>query len=529
MKQIINPRKFISHVLLILMVAGMLASGLTPFAISRTAEANAASASEFEVGDHVTMGKTDAEGYTGIPYWRVLDKDDEGNYLFMSEYLWTGNGSDAGAKIKFDTNWSHNKWQESDTREWCIAFEAAVLKDEDYLTIKEISKDDPEYVAKISSYSSYTYAESKGILNNDRVHLLSVEEAVKYMPSETDRIGRLSDKTTTELWYLRSPDKDSIKRVGEILKNGKINRVASSTACGMRPVFWGRVAEDSCVSKEANSDFGTNDWTVNSLSHAYGEWTELDKEQHQRVCANDDSHVEKEAHAWDEGKVTKEATEDEEGVKTFTCTVCSATKTESIPKKDKEDPKPEPTPDIKAPGTPAPATTESYKKKTMNVKWKKVSGATSYIVAYRKAGASKWSTKTTTKTTITLTGHKDKGLYQYRVAAVKNANGKTATGKYSKIKYRYINAKTPNIKAKKKAISVSWKKDTHVTRYKIEYSTDKNMKKGVKTKYVSGSKKAATITGLKKGKRYYVRLRPIKKYKGTEYIGQYIVRSAKAR
>ena len=36
-------------------------------------------------------------------------------------------------------------------------------------------------------------------------------------------------------------------------------------------------------------------------------------------------------HSWDEGKVTKPATEAEDGVKTFTCTRCGETKTETIP------------------------------------------------------------------------------------------------------------------------------------------------------------------------------------------------------
>lgn len=36
-------------------------------------------------------------------------------------------------------------------------------------------------------------------------------------------------------------------------------------------------------------------------------------------------------HKWDDGKVTKEATASEEGAKTFTCSVCGETKTESIP------------------------------------------------------------------------------------------------------------------------------------------------------------------------------------------------------
>ena len=43
-------------------------------------------------------------------------------------------------------------------------------------------------------------------------------------------------------------------------------------------------------------------------------------------------------HTWDGGKITKDATETEEGVKTYTCTVCSSTKTEPIPLKQPTDP-----------------------------------------------------------------------------------------------------------------------------------------------------------------------------------------------
>ena len=45
-----------------------------------------------------------------------------------------------------------------------------------------------------------------------------------------------------------------------------------------------------------------------------------------------DTYVDALGHAWDEGKVTKPATEAEDGVKTFTCTRCGETKTETIPK-----------------------------------------------------------------------------------------------------------------------------------------------------------------------------------------------------
>ena len=45
-------------------------------------------------------------------------------------------------------------------------------------------------------------------------------------------------------------------------------------------------------------------------------------------------------HKWDAGKVTKEATETAEGVKTYTCSVCGKTKTEAIPKKTATTPEP---------------------------------------------------------------------------------------------------------------------------------------------------------------------------------------------
>ena len=44
-----------------------------------------------------------------------------------------------------------------------------------------------------------------------------------------------------------------------------------------------------------------------------------------------DTYVDALGHAWDNGKVTKEPTATETGVRTYTCTRCSATKTETIP------------------------------------------------------------------------------------------------------------------------------------------------------------------------------------------------------
>ena len=66
-------------------------------------------------------------------------------------------------------------------------------------------------------------------------------------------------------------------------------------------------------------------------AHDWDEWTKINDEQHQRVCRNDANHKETGDHSWDEGVETTPASETEDGVKTYTCNVCGATKTEDIP------------------------------------------------------------------------------------------------------------------------------------------------------------------------------------------------------
>ncbi|MDD6188602.1 MAG: S-layer homology domain-containing protein [Clostridiales bacterium] len=64
-------------------------------------------------------------------------------------------------------------------------------------------------------------------------------------------------------------------------------------------------------------------------THTYGDWTCYDENQHQRTCtANDD--IQYANHTWNNGQVTTAATCTENGVMTYTCTVCNGTKTEPI-------------------------------------------------------------------------------------------------------------------------------------------------------------------------------------------------------
>ena len=65
---------------------------------------------------------------------------------------------------------------------------------------------------------------------------------------------------------------------------------------------------------------------------------------------------------------------------------------------------------------------------------------------------------------------------------------------------------------------MTWAKDAKATGYQIQYSQKSNMK-GATTITVKGKAKTKyTIKGLKSGKKYYVKVRPIKK-SGKTYIG----------
>ncbi len=65
--------------------------------------------------------------------------------------------------------------------------------------------------------------------------------------------------------------------------------------------------------------------------------------------------------------------------------------------------------------------------------------------------------------------------------------------------------------------NITWKKDVSVTGYEVQYSTDKSFKSGVKTITVSKNSTTSTaVSGLVKGKTYYVRMRTYKSGSGSK-------------
>lgn len=160
-------------------------------------------------------------------------------------------------------------------------------------------------------------------------------------------------------------------------------------------------------------------------------------------------------------------------------------------------------------------------KKGLTVTWKKVTGADKYIL-YRKAGSGaykKYKTISGTKTSYIDTGAKNGTTYSYKVCAYtaglqgKNANTKAACSVTT------VTAKAS--KAGKGKLSVSWKKNSKASGYQIRYSL-KSSFSGAKTVTVkSGKTTTKKLTGLKRGKRYYITVRAYKTVKGKKYYSSW--------
>ena len=235
-------------------------------------------------------------------------------------------------------------------------------------------------------------------------------------------------------------------------------------------------------------------------------------------------------HSWNGGVVTKQPTVEETGIRTYTCKVCGEQKTEVIPKLTVEEATPTNKEADKAPVNkvikkPAGITTISHlKKKQMDIFFNKVNGAQNYRVMYRKAGAKKWTYAWTDgKTQYTLKNLKSGGLYEFMFAAYKkNAKDQWERGDYSKTSYRYYyKANIKKVTAGKKSATVKWAKDKSGNGYELFYSTDKDMKKRKKITIKNKKTTSYTIKGLKKGKKYYIRVRSIKKKAGKSYTGEF--------
>ncbi len=145
-------------------------------------------------------------------------------------------------------------------------------------------------------------------------------------------------------------------------------------------------------------------------------------------------------------------------------------------------------------------------------KWKKAANASGYKIYRRTGNSSKWvniATVSGSNTLVYTDGSVKAGtMYTYTVRAYKgsalsayNKNGSRIVRLTAPVQYK------PSSKASGK-LTVRWKKAVGASGYQIQYAASRSMR-GART--VSTSALTRTLSGLKKGSTYYVRIRAYKK------------------
>ena len=152
---------------------------------------------------------------------------------------------------------------------------------------------------------------------------------------------------------------------------------------------------------------------------------------------------------------------------------------------------------------------------SLTVKWSQAPGSvTGYKLERYKDG--KWSvfkTLSASTTSCKVTSLSPSTQYKLRIRSYKNIGKTTYYGAYSNTYSNATKPKTPSassISTKSKSITFKWKK-VSCSGYEIQYSLSSSMSKPT-TKTASASSTSKTISKLKKGKKYYFRVRAYKTY-----------------
>ncbi|MBO5303229.1 MAG: FIVAR domain-containing protein [Lachnospiraceae bacterium] len=128
-------------------------------------------------------------------------------------------------------------------------------------------------------------------------------------------------------------------------------------------------------------------------------------------------------------------------------------------------------------------------------------------------GSLKFASSDESVATVSATGKvsiKGTGACKITVTATETSTYNAATADIT-IKVAPRQAELKSVKAAKgKKMTVKWTKDKTASGYEIQYSTSKKFKSAKTTDVNKASKASATIKKLKKGKKYYVRVRAYK-------------------
>ncbi len=190
------------------------------------------------------------------------------------------------------------------------------------------------------------------------------------------------------------------------------------------------------------------------------------------------------------------------------------------------------------PQTPSSLRASSVSESSVKVSWKAVPGATGYRVYRYNSSLGKYQSIAFVegKTSLTVPSLKSGTEYKFRIRAYTETDEDTVLWSgYSEV-LSAVTKPAPTILKKlsagKSQLTVTWKAVSGVTGYEIEYSTSADLGKKTTKKTVVKKAKASkmTLKKLKKGKKYFVRIRTFRTVgKATVYSAYSAVKSVKVK
>lgn len=162
---------------------------------------------------------------------------------------------------------------------------------------------------------------------------------------------------------------------------------------------------------------------------------------------------------------------------------------------------------------------------SLKINWSKISNVAGYQIFKYNSKKKKFehlAFVSPSKTSYSLSKLSAAGTYRFKIRAYISINNKKTYG-YTSNEFssslKPSQVSITSVTKSKNKLTVEWKK-INCSGYEIFYSTDKKMKKGVKTIKVSSSKSSKTIKGINKSKRYYVKVRAYTSKNGKKLYGK---------
>ncbi len=260
--------------------------------------------------------------------WRVLSNDSNGVYVISSKVL------DSQPYHNFYENVT---WETCSLRSWLngdfynLAFSddekstlvMTTLVNENNAKHDTDGGNDTQDNIWVISFSDSLNADYGFISAEATEDPLKRAFGSEYAKCQGLRKSDVTEYPDTSVWWMRTPGKpgDHATICGY---EGKINHTGGkvlNSGFGIRPAF--KLRSDSEVSVSAED-------VCRIAGHSRGEWKSVDDTNHERACSVC-GETETEAHSWNGGEITAQPSYNQTGTRTYTCTVCGGTKTESIP------------------------------------------------------------------------------------------------------------------------------------------------------------------------------------------------------